>query len=160
MRRAVVPALVLAAAAGVVAIGYPVLFPSEERRIRAQLDGLVETVNAPPAEGIDGLARAARIGNAFTPDVVVDFGDGPPTRGRETIMAVASRLQDRARTVKVSIQDVDVVVSSDRSSADVDLTVIVTTNDSTDAREFQVQMLKPDGTWLISRATVVRVLRK
>ena len=160
MKRTIVAALVLAVVGAVAAVGYPVLFPSEERRIRARLDRLVETVNAPPTDGIDALARAARIGNAFTPDVVVDFGEGPPTRGRETIMAVASRLQDRARTVKVSIQDVDIIVSSERSSADVDLTVIVTTSDSTDAREFQVQMLKPDDTWLISRASAVRVLPK
>jgi sugar/nucleoside kinase (ribokinase family) len=157
MKRAAVPALVLVA---VVAGGYRMLFPSEARRVRARLDGLVELINAPPGEGVDGLARAVRIGNAFAPDVVVDFGDGPPLHGRETVMAVASRLQERARTVKVNIEDVDIVVGSDRSSADVDLTVTVTTSDSTDAREFQLQMLKPEGAWLISRATVVRVLQK
>ena len=160
MKQAVLVVIVAAAIGAIVALGYPVLFPSDEHRIRKQLDDLVQTVNRPPGEGMDALARAAQIGDVFATDVTIDFGDGPPVRGREAIIGIASRLQDRARTVKVSIQDVDVTVASDRASADVDLTVVVNTQDSTDAREFQVQMVKPQDQWLIGRATAVKVLQK
>ena len=160
MKRAVLVVVVAAAIGAVIALGYPVLFPSEERRIQKQLDELVETVNTPPPDGMAALARAAKIGNAFATDVTVDFGDAPPVHGRETIMGIASRLQDRARTVNVAIQDVNIVVGTDRTTADVDLTVVVRMDDSIDAREFQVQMLKPEDRWLIGRAIAVKILQK
>ena len=160
MKQALLVVVVAAAIGAIIALGYPVLFPSEEHRIRKQLDDLVQTVNTPPSEGMEALARAARIGNAFTTDVTIDFGDAPPVHGREAIMGIASRLQDRARTVKVGIQDVDVVVASDRTRADVDLTVVVKMDDSTDAREFNVQMVKLQNGWLIERATAVKVLQR
>ncbi len=160
MKRAIVVVVVAVGIGAIIALGYPRLFPSEERRIRRQLDDLVQTVNTPPAEGVEALARAARIGNAFDTDVMIDFGDGPPVRGREAIMGIASRLQDRGRTVSVALQDVDISIARDRASADVDLTVVVKTDDSTDAREFQVRMIKPQDQWLIAQATAVKVLQK
>ena len=160
MKQAGVVAIVAAAIGAIVALGYPMVFPSEEHRIRRQIDDLVEAVNTPPAEGMEALARAATIGNAFATDVTIDFGDGPPVHGREAIIGIATRLQDRARTVKVSIQDVNVALASDRTSADVDLTVVVREDDNTDAREFQLRMVKPANGWLIGRATAVRVLQK
>jgi hypothetical protein len=160
MKRAALVVVIAGAIGAVIGLGYPVLFPSEERRIRKQLDELVEMVNSPPADGMAALARTAKIGNAFTTDVRIDFGDAPPVQGREAIMGIASRLQDRIRTVNVALQDVDVAVNSERTSADIDLTVVVKSDDDTDAREFQVQMVKPDDRWLIAGAVAVKVLQK
>lgn len=159
MARAMMPAVILAVVLAIVAVGYPVLFPSPQRQIQKRLDELVQAINT-QAEGLDAMTKAVKIGHAFTEDVTVDFGDGPPVHGRETLMALAARLQDRARSLNIALRDIDIAVGSDKTTAEVALTVTVSSDDSLDAREFQVEMVKPADRWLIARATGVRVLQK
>ena len=133
-------------------------FPSDERQIRRQLTGVADRLNE-PSPGVAAVAQAAAIGAAFADDVVVDFGEGAPVRGRETLMGIVAPLQPRTRRYEVKIRDMNVHVV-DARSASVDLSATTTSDNGMDAREFQVAMVKRDGRWLIARVTPVKVLEK
>jgi len=135
-----------------------VWFRSDERQIRRQLTGVADRINE-PSEGLSAVAKAAIIGSAFADDVVVDLGEGAPIRGRDTIMGIVARVQPRTSRYEVTIRDMNVHVI-DAQSASVDLSVTTTGENGMDAREFQIGMVKRDGTWLIARVTPVKVLEK
>jgi hypothetical protein len=141
-------------------------FGGEERAIRTRLEGLRDEVNAGAKEGLESVARAAAIGSYFTPDVVVDLGQGTaPIAGRETLMGMAARLQPRTAAFRLEVQDVGVALRPDGEAADVNLTAtfarrsVSTGEESLDAREFSAVMAKDGGTWRIARLTAVDTLR-
>lgn len=149
-----IAAIVIAAAV----FAWRAVFPSDEREIRRQLTRVAEQVNAQP-QGLSALANAADIGSAFADDVVIDLGQGGPIRGRNTLMAIVARLQPRTSRYEVRIRDMDVRVE-DSQRASVDLSATTSGENGMDAREFQLQMVKRDGKWLIARVTSVPVLEK
>ena len=64
--------------------------------IIARLNALAEQVNAHAPDGLGSLSRAAQIGQFFTDDVIIELGRGSaPVTGRETLMAMAARLEPR-----------------------------------------------------------------
>jgi hypothetical protein len=160
----------LAAAAIVVAaIGAWIWYAAapDERAIKRQLDQFVDEFNASTREGdgLASLARAARLGQYFTTDVVVELGQGsPPIQGRETLMGMAARLQPRTAAFVVELDDVT-VESLDAARADVIMTVLIrrrsfaSGDESLDAREFSLEMRKESGTWRMSRVVAVDTLR-
>jgi hypothetical protein len=99
------------------------------------------------------------VASAFADDVVIDLGQGAPIRGRDTLMGIVARLQGRTSRYEVRIRDMDVRVE-DSQSASVDLSATTSGENGMDAREFQLQMVKRDGTWLIARVKPVPVLEK
>ncbi len=135
------------------------LFPSDERQIRTQLTRVADEVNS-QSEGLAAVARAAEVGSAFADDVVIDLGQGGPIRGRDTVMGIVARLQPRTNRYEVRIRDMNIKVGDDDQSASVDLSATTTGENGMDAREFQLQMVKRDGRWLIARVTPVHVLEK
>jgi len=146
----------LVAAAAVFA--WRAVFPSDERQIRRQLTRVAEQVNEQP-QGLSAIASAADVASAFADDVVIDLGQGTPIRGRETVIAIVARLQPRTSRYEVRIRDMDVRVDDSRS-ASVDLSATTSGENGMDAREFQLQMVKREGKWLIARVTPVQVLEK
>jgi hypothetical protein len=164
MPRSVLARVALAVVLGAAAV-YAVqqLFPSEERRIRRQLDAIADDAsNVTP--GLSGVATAARLATYFTEDVVIDAGGGlQPLRGRDTILALARSVHTRG-AARVSVTNADITVAPERTTAAVTLTVTVTRDvnsgkESLDARELALTMVKRDAGWLISHVTAVDTLR-
>ena len=139
------------------------MFPSEERRIRRQLEAIADDANSLTPD-LSGAAIAARLTTYFTEDVTIDPGGGiEPVRGRETILAIARTVQSRGEA-QVAIKDANVTLAPDRVSAAVTLTVTLTrepgtSNETLEAREFALTMVKRDSAWLISHVTAVDALR-
>lgn len=138
----------------------------DERSIREQLEALRAEVNRSTSDGLANIARAANIGSYFTEDVVVDLGQGTaPIRGRLTLMGMAERLQPRTAAFRMELDDVGVEMTPGASTADATLTIsfirrsISTGEESRDAREFALGLMKAGGTWRIARVTAIDVLR-
>ena len=140
--------------------------------ISARLNALVEQVNAHSPDGLGSLARAAQIGKFFTDDVIVELGRGSaPVTGRDTLMAMAARLEPRTSGFTVKLTDINVLVTPNDQSADINLTAEIirktpasgepaaSSAPSMDAREFAVIMRKVDGEWKIARLTAVDTLK-
>lgn len=157
-RTAVIVAAIVAA--GLVA-AYA-WWPGDERAIQRRLDALASEFNESTTDGVGTLARAARLGSFFTADVTLDLGKGTsPITGREALMGMAARLQPRTSSFEVRFVDVTPTVAADGQTASVVLTVQFIrrsgagADDSLDAREFSLEMVKSDGEWRIARATAV-----
>jgi uncharacterized protein (TIGR02246 family) len=149
-----IAAVVIAAAM----FAWRTVFPSDERQIRRQLTHVAEEVNE-QRQGLSAIAHAADVASAFADDVVIDLGEGAPIRGRDTLMAIVARLQPRTSRYEVRIRDMNVRVDAP-GTASVDLSATTSGENGMDAREFQLQMVKREGKWLIARVTPVRVLEK
>jgi hypothetical protein len=154
LRTIGVGAVVLAAAI----VAWRTLFPSNDRQIRRQLTHVADEVNEQP-QGLGAIAQAAGMASAFTDDVVIDLGQGTPIRGRDTLMAIVARLQPRTSRYEVRIRDMVVHVNAP-DSASVDLSATTSGENGMDAREFELQMVKRNGTWLIARVKPVQVLER
>jgi hypothetical protein len=136
-----------------------------EREIRAMFTRFASEFNAGTTDGIGLLARAAHIGESFTPDVVIELGQGsPPIHGRETLMGMASRLQPRTSAFVLELDDVHPEFT-DGDHAEVTFTALIRRRDqvsgeeSIDAREFAADVVRTGGRWRVSRVVAVDTLR-
>jgi hypothetical protein len=136
---------------------------SDERAIRRTLRAAAEEANTRTREGLESVAKAARIGAYFTDDVVVDLGKGaPPISGRQSVIGMAALVQAPSASVVVGLEDITVVKRPEGEVADVTLTATVTRTAgerTIDAREFALEMRKEAGEWRIARVAVVATLR-
>ena len=137
----------------------------DERAIRGRFDEFAAEFNASTTDGLGTVARAARIGDYFTPDVVVDLGEGSaPIQGRETLMGMAARLQPRTAAFVLEFEDVTLDGLHD-ARAEVTFTLMIrrrnmtSGEESLDAREFSAEMQKSGGQWRIARAVAIDTLR-
>lgn len=102
------------------------LLSSEERKIARRLDGLADRVSADSEENpVIQMAGAARLGQYFTEDVVIDVGGGSePIRRRDSVTALAAQARAAIQGLKVNFEDVDITVSaSDTATAHLTLVV-------------------------------------
>jgi ketosteroid isomerase-like protein len=148
-------------------LAWKTLFPSEEQRIRARLDEIVDTVNAPSADGLAKLADAARLVSFFTEDVTIDPGVPYPTmRGRDAIVAAAAAAGRAAGGFELSFVDVQVAVGDGGDTATAHLTVTLTWTNvqsgapTMDAREVELALRKEAGEWRVAGATPVETLER
>ncbi len=139
---------------------------NDERVIGERLEALRTEVNHSTADGLANIARAASIGSYFTEDVVVDLGEGSaPIRGRMTLIGMAERLQPRTSAFRMELDDVTIEMTPGATTADATLTAsfirrsVSTGEESRDAREFGLGLVKAGGTWRIARVTAIDVLR-
>ena len=121
--------------------------------------------NSSTTDGLGLIARAAHIGESFTPDVVIELGQGsPPIHGREILMGMASRLQPRTAAFLLELDDVNVELR-DPDHADVTFTALIrrrsvgSGEESIDAREFAAEVVRADRRWRVSRVVAVDTLR-
>jgi hypothetical protein len=163
MRRSSALALVLALALLTAAAWH--YWPSDEREIRRRLEDFASEFNESTTDGLGTVARAARLGSFFTAGVVVEFGAGsPPIHGRDTLIGMAARLQPRTAAFEMELKDVNVEVG-DGGVAEVTLTAVfrrrsmATGEESLDAREFTLGMVKTSGEWEVNRVTAVDTLK-
>jgi hypothetical protein len=161
------PVILMLVVAGLAAWAAWRAWPSDERRITRALEALaadtsVDAVEAP----VERLARAARIGAAFTEDATLEPGGHvPAVEGRDAIVALAARLRGTDLTGRLRFADVTVSIDADRNGARTTMTATITTRerqtggDTTDAREVEMRWVRQDGHWRISRAAVVSTLQ-
>jgi SnoaL-like domain len=147
------------AVAALLAAGY---YFGDRRQIRHQLDALATAATVTGAESdLDRLARAVRIGSFFTEDVVIRRSEDNSAfvGGRRGVAEMATAAAAEHRTMKVSIDNVNITLT-DGSNASASMTVVVSTNNP-DAESVNVRMVtatfrKVDRTWLIAQAIVTR----
>ena len=159
-------AVVALALAGLAFLAWRTREGDEERTIRGRIEALRTEINASTVDGVGTAARSAQLGGYFTEDAVVELGGGSvPIRGRETLMGMAARLQPRTAAFRLDLDDVGIEMVPGSAAADVILTAsfvrrsISTGEESRDAREFAMGLVKADGTWRISRITAIDTLR-
>jgi hypothetical protein len=145
--------------AAVVGAGY---YLGDRRQIRHQLDALAATATVNGAESdLDRLARAARMSGFFTEDVVIRRSEDNSAfvGGRRGVAEMATAAAAEHRTMKVSIDNVDITLT-DGSNATASMTVVVSTNnpdaESVNVRQVTATLRKVNRTWLISQAVVTR----
>jgi ketosteroid isomerase-like protein len=159
--------VVLVALAAGAFFAWRALFPTEERRIRARIGELEETVNASPsADGVGRLADAARLLSYFTDDVVIEPGAPyTPIRGRHALVAVLHRAAEPGG-FSLAFEDLSVTLAPSGSEAAVTMTATLTwTNSRTgertvDAREIEVDLRKVNDEWQIAAARAVQTLER
>jgi SnoaL-like protein len=137
----------------------------EHAVVRKRLTSLADEINSSAGEGLGSLTRAAQIGGYFTTDVVVDLGPGSaPIRGRDTVMAMAARLQPRTTAYTVKFADINVALDEAGTAGTVDLTAEFIqragVDDSLDAREFALRVVKGGGVWQIAEIHAVEPVRR
>jgi hypothetical protein len=164
MNRTWLAAFLLVAAAAA-ALWWWLSAAPDERAIRQRFGAFAAEFNAPTADGLGTVARAARLGDYFTPDVVVELGEGTASiHGRETLIGMAARLQPRTAAFVIEFQDIS-IETLDHQRADLTLTLVirrrssVSGEESIDAREFSAEMRKADGSWRVDRAVAIDTLR-
>ncbi len=167
MGRRAAAAVAVAVIAVAAYVAWRAWYSDDEREIRAQLASLAAEFNASTTDGFGTVARAAQLGSYFSDDIVVDLGPGSALiEGRPTLIGMAARLQPRTAAFRVAMDDVGIEVLEEKQLADVTLTVsfirrsVTTGEESTDAREFALQMRQADGRWQIARATAVDTFRQ
>lgn len=165
MSRRAHAVLLAIAALGLLAFWFWWRAPSStEREVRNVFDNLIAEFNSGTTEGFGTVAHAARVGAFFTPDVVVELGQGTAAiQGRETLMGMTARLQPRTAAFAVELDDVTVEFR-DAVHADVTLTVVIRrrsgeSGESIDAREFATEVINHGAGWKISRVIAVDTLR-
>ena len=160
-RSAVVGAVVLVAGLAVW-----VLAPSEEGRVRRQLDALAESASVEPGESaLIRAARAARVGSYFTDQVRLDLGEPyRPVAGRDALTGLAAAIRLPTGGIRVEIARADVTLDETGSRATVEMTAEVESSSSgggermLDGRDFLVRFVKVDGEWLIEELRAIQVV--
>jgi hypothetical protein len=157
--RTIVIAFVLAA----VAWGVYSYWPNEERRVRRRLAALADVINEQPTDGLALVTRTAELADFIEDDIVLDPGRGAgEIRGRERLLALASRAPGAGGAFRVRFIDVGVAV--DGSNATVHMTATLTWTDArneenVDAREVELALRKSDE-WRVARVTAINPLER
>jgi len=139
-----------------------VLFPSPEKVIRSQFEKLAKDVSVRPGEGyLPRMIGAQKVGGFFSTNVKINI-DVPghqqhATMNRDEIVQ-AVMAANSAGGLTVRFPDINVTVSADHESAQVDITVEarVPGEQDTMVQAIRFTLRKIDGKWLITRAQTVR----
>jgi SnoaL-like protein len=164
MKRAI--QIVLAAAvAGLAVWLWTVLHPSPEKVVRSRLKALAKAMSFKSGAGTLAKAyNAEKVSEFFTPDVVVEVnvaGFEPVSlNGRDEILKIVAAAETRLTSMKVEFPDMNVTFGADGQTAKVNLTGKATVPGERDisAQEFNFQLKKVEGKWLIYRVETVRTL--
>lgn len=141
--------------------------PSEERRIRKVITGMAANASFSGGEGnISRLAKIEGLGNAFAVDAEIHVDQVLPIdsalSGRDAIKGLLMAAAPQAGAVEVKVHDLGVTVTSD-SEARVSMTASAKTGGRQGeftAQEFDIQMVKVEGRWLVRRVDAVAGFRK
>ena len=138
------------------------------RAIKRQLGELAATLSVPPdsRDGLDRLARAARLRAYFAPDVRISLGPSRPgLTSRDVLVGAVAAWNPPAGGWNVSFVDVQISLDSD-ATARAYMTVEINSSDprtgqpAYDAREVRVGMAEQEGAWVITTAEPVETLQR
>jgi|SRR5262245_5625747 len=132
---------------------------SPARAVKRQLGRLAATLSVPANDTeIDRVARIARLGRYFAPNVRVTIGKGEvDITSRDMLIAAVANMRPPASGWDVQFVDVQVTVDSE-AEARAYMTVEVQSEDartgerSLDAREARVTLTNQDGEWVVTTA--------
>lgn len=151
-------AIVIAALVAVVA-GYR-WWNSPERQINRLLSDVATALSHESAEtDLRALTAVASLQSHLTPDVSIDLGGrSTPIRGRQEVIATATRVRASSPMMRVQFFDPEISVSGDASGT-TRVTVQVTTRDSSGqevaaAYTVAMNLIFADGRWQIASARV------
>ncbi len=152
---------------GLMALGAWRLWPNEERRVRRVIEGLAQDASFTGGEGnISRIAKVNAIANRFTVDAELHVDQvvrvESALRGRETIQGVLMVAAPAMGAVQVDVHDVQVRLGGD-DTAQVTMTASAKTGGRQgdfNAQEFELQMRKVEGKWLIARVEAVLGYRR
>ena len=152
-------AIVVAALVAVVA-GYR-WWDSPERRVNRLLADVATALSHESAEtDLRALTAVASLQTHLTADVSIDMdGNSLPIRGRQEVIATATRARASSPMMRVQFFDPEIAISAD-SSGTTKVTVQVTTRDSggqdvAAAYTVSMSLVLADGRWQIARARVL-----
>jgi hypothetical protein len=160
--------LQIALAAAVIALAFwlwSTLFPTPEKVVRSRLNALAKAISFKSGTGAIAKAyNAEKVSEFFTPDVSVEVnlaGFEPISlHGRDEILQIATAAGSRLTSLKVEFPDMNITFGPDGTTAKVNLTGKATIPGERDisAQEFNFQLRKVDGKWLIFQIETVRTL--
>lgn len=154
--------LVLVLAAGALWMWWP----SEERRVRARLTSLAESLSVPAREtDFERLARAQRVRAGLLDALSVEFeaGQWPPLAGRDAVAGLVARpWAATSGGVRVDVEDLEIQVAEDAARAEARFKARVTALDQSpdqstlDGRLVSVTLHRVDGEWLVASARIMK----
>ena len=152
-------ALVTVALVAVVA-GYR-WWSSPERQINKLLSDVATALSHESAQtDLRALTAVASLQTHLTPDVSIEMGGGSlPIRGRQEIIATATRVRASSSMMRVQFFDPEIAITGDTSGT-TRVTVQVTTHDSSSqevaaAYTVAMNLVLADGRWQIASARVL-----
>jgi hypothetical protein len=146
---------------------YRFLNPGEETRIRNRLADLAETVSLKAGAGnIRKGLMLEQFPRFFSRDcqitVTVQSVGKRTLSGRPEMAEAAKYVMGLKGGMEAKFHDLAVTVgeAENRATAALTLTMMMTDTESLSAQELQLELVKVDGTWLISRATSIESLMR
>lgn len=132
---------------------------NQNRVVKRRLGELAATLSVPATEAdLERVARLARLRQYLAEDVTITTGrSGPELSSRDAVMAAAAGWKPD-RGGNVDFVDVDVKIEADTARAYA--TAEVSTRDprtdeqTLDAREAQLSLVRRDGVWVVSAAAL------
>ena len=144
---------------------WTVLFPSPEKIVRSRLNALAKAISFKSGTGsLANAYNAQKAAEFFTLDVDVEVnlaGFEPITlHGRDEVLQIAMAARGRLTSLKVDFPDMNITFGPDENTAKVNLTGKATVPGERDisAQEFNFQLKKVDGKWLIYHVETVKTL--
>src|SRR5262249_38830997 len=151
-------AILVAALVAVVA-GYR-WWNSPERQVNRLLSDISTALSHESAEtDLRALTAVASLQTHLTADVSIDMGGGsPPVRGRQDVIAMATRVRVSSPMMRVQFFDPEIAIAGDTGATKV--TVQVTTRDSggeelAAAYTVSMNLVLAEGRWQIASAHIV-----
>jgi len=150
---------------GLAVWGWMALHPSPEKVIRSRLNDLAKALSFNSGSGTLAKAyNAQKASEFFTTDVEVEINltgiDPISLHGRDEVLQVAMAARSRLTSMKIEFPDMNVTLAPDGQTAKVNLTGKGTIPGERDisAQEFNFNLKKVNGKWLIYHVETVRTL--
>jgi hypothetical protein len=164
MKRATQIVLAIAVI-GLAIWGWIALHPTPEKVIRSRLNDLAKTLSFKSGSGALAKAyNAEKASEFFTPDVEIEVNlaglEPVSLHGRDEVMQIAMAARSHLTSLKVEFPDMNVTLDPGEQSAKVNLTgkAIMPGQKDISAQEFNFNLKKVDGKWLIYHIETVRTL--
>lgn len=137
---------------------YQFFYPGEENRIRERLGDLAATVSIEAGAGnIRKGLMLEQFPRFFTKDCEISVtakGSKRTMSGRSDMSQAGKYLLGMQGGIDVKFHDVTVTLNEEKDGAKVRLTstMMMTATETLSAQEFEVEMVKEEGKWLVHRA--------
>lgn len=144
---------------------WTMLFPSPEKVVRWRMNALAKALSFKSGSGTIAQAyNAQKTAEFFTPDVDMEVnmpGYEPISlHGHDEVLQIAMLARSRLTSLKVEFPDMNITFGADGQTAKVNLTgkAIIPGERDISAQEFNFQLKKVDGKWLIYHVETVKTL--
>ncbi len=157
---------IAAAVLGILIVVWLVYPKSEEDHIRQRLHELAEVVSTTQQHrDAARLIHIAGLQQFFTEDVSVHINGNIPNVGdRKKLLQMAHVALQQEPNLTVAFEDMSVIYDNGTQQAQVNTTVVVTgahsqRAKSVNAQEMEMDLVKPEGEWLIKAVRPVEVMK-